>query len=475
MKPIKLVLPLTVLSLCLGSVLPLRAAEPRLPNILYIVLDDWGYYEMSGLGHPILETPNMDKLMKESLRFTQLMAGGVVCAPTRCALLTGRHPGHMSVRDNGENISIRPEEPTLGSVLKQAGYATGGFGKWGIGPRGSVGVPEKHGFDVFYGFYDQTHAHSYYPRYVIRNGEEVPLPGNSGRYGKTYVAYEFVKEAKQFIRDSKDRPFFCYCPWTLPHANFEIFDSDPAWQKYKDKPWSREARARAAMINLADRQVGEMIALLEELKLRDNTLVFITGDNGGPEAFKSDEHPHGFFSPNVDPRTGKGFRGGKGKFYEGGIRVAAFANWPGKIKPGTSDLLCSFTDMMPTLAELAGVKPPAEADGLSILPTLLGRAGQRQHEWLYWGVNERGCAVRIGDWKGQRTRDTWELYNLAKDIGEEHDLAAQHPEIVAQMKEIDRKAYTPMRPGEIVNQAILTKDRTSNSGGGRGKAATEGE
>jgi arylsulfatase A-like enzyme len=473
MKPLPLILSATLLLLALCAGCPLLAAETRPPNILYIVLDDWGYYEMSGLGHPILETPNMDKLMKEGLRFTQLLAGGTVCAPTRCALLTGRHPGHMSVRDNGERISIRPEEPTLGSVLKQAGYATGGFGKWGIGPRGSVGVPETHGFDVFYGFYDQTHAHSYFPRYVLRNGQEAPLAGNNGKDGKTYVAYEFVKQAKQFIRDNKDRPFFCYCPWTLPHGNFEIPEADPSWQKYKDKPWPRQAKARAAMLHLADRQVGELTALLEELNLRDNTLVMITGDNGGPAAFRSAEHPQGFFSPNVDPRTGKGFRGSKGGFFEGGLRVAAFANWPGKIKPGVSDLLCSFTDMMPTLAELAGAKTPDVADGLSILPTLLARPGQKQHEWLYWGIDEKSCAVRIGDWKGLRSQNSWKLYNLSEDIGEERDVAPQHPDIVAKMKQIDAKAYTPMRPGAIVNQAILTKDRTSNLGRNRGAAAGE--
>jgi len=227
------------------------------------------------------------------------------------------------------------------------------------------------------------------------------------------------------------------------------------------------------MINLADRQVGELMDLLRELGLVEKTLVIITGDNGSYEAFKSKEHPRGFFAPTVDPRTGKAFHGSKGGFYEGGLRVAAFANWPGRIKAGTvSDLLCSFTDMMPTLAEITGAKLPAEAEGLSIAPTLLGEPGQRQHDWLYWGIGPTACAVRMNQWKGvHRGQADWELYDLSADLGEEHDIAAAHPDIVARIKAIEQKAYTPIQPGEVLDKDILLKDRFFDAPAKQGKAA----
>ena len=205
-----------------------RPNEQR-PNIVYIMADELGYYELSCLGHPHIQTPSIDRMAREGMRFTQALAGSSVCAPTRCCLMTGKHSGHTSVRSNGGGTPLRAEELTVASILKQAGYATGGFGKWGCGGRGSTGVPEKHGFDVFFGYYDQVHAHSYYPPYLVRNSMEVPLPGNQGgSQGKVYSHYQIVRGAMEFIRENKDRPFFCYLPITPPHGIFDIPDADPA-------------------------------------------------------------------------------------------------------------------------------------------------------------------------------------------------------------------------------------------------------
>jgi len=451
---------LVAILLLLSATHGLLAAESRPPNILHIMLDDSGYYEMSALGHPMLETPHMDRLMAEGMRFTCMLAGGTVCAPTRCALMTGRHPGHMTVVGNSGQNAIRADEPTIASMLKSAGYATGGFGKWGLGARGTVGVPEKHGFDVFFGYYDQVHAHSYYAKYLIRNSQEFPLKGNSDKTQGEYSAYTCYDQTRKFIRENKDKPFYCYVPTTLPHGFFEIPETDPSWARFNDKPWPQQARARAAMLHLADRQVQGLVELLRELGLEDNTLVIVTGDNGGYEAFRSKENPRGFFKPNMDPKGKATFRGGKGSLYEGGLRVAAFARWPGHIKAGTvTDLPCTFSDMMPTFAEITGAKLPEVAEGVSFAPTLLGREGQRLHEWMYWGGNRR-WALRMGTWKALGgAKGECQLYDLRTDIGEEHDVAAEHADIVARMKAIAEKACDPGRMGEIHDQELVKKDR----------------
>jgi arylsulfatase A-like enzyme len=443
------------------------AAEPPAgakPNIVHIILDDWGYYEASCMGHPTLATPNIDRLAKEGMRLPQMNAGGPVCGPSRCALLTGLHTGHCSVRDNPGGTPIRAEEVTFGQVLKGAGYATGGFGKWGIGDRGTTGVPEKHGFDVFFGYYHQVHAHSYYPNYLLRNSEKVPLPGNTGdlQNGQTYSQYLIVREALSFIRANKDKPFFAYLPWTPPHGTFAIPETDPAWQKYKDQPAAKlqektglvakpQAKAhlvRLAMIEMVDRQVGEVLALLKELGLEDRTLVMLSGDNGSvPEAHVR------------DAKTGKAFRGYKGSLYEGGLRVFFAAMWPGKIKPGTvSEQVCYFPDVFATIADLAGAKPPDVCDGLSLVPTLLGedKAGkkQAQHEFLYWEFGNE-TAVRMGDWKAVRHTGKkaggWELYDLAHDAEEANDVAKDHADIVAKIDALATAAHKPVQPGSVLD------------------------
>jgi len=447
------------------------AQRPEKPNIVFIVSDELGYYELSCMGNKNIRTPHIDRLAAEGIRFTQALAGASVCAPTRCCLMTGKHAGHTSVRANDGGTPLRAEEETVASMLKQAGYTTGGFGKWGCGGRGSTGVPEKHGFDVFFGYYDQVHAHSYYTPYLVRNSEEVPLPGNHGlSSGKTYSHYVIFDEAKKFIRENRQRPFFCYLPITPPHGIFDIPEDDPAWAVYKDKPWPDQAKKYAAMVGMVDRQVGELIALLKELGLDERTIIFLSGDNGGADYFRDADHPRGFHGANVDPRTGVEFRGHKGNLYEGGLRIPMIVRWPGQIEPGrTSDLLWYFPDVMPTLAELTGTKPPKDIDGISVLPELIGAAAaghpQEQHEYLYWEYANQQ-AVRMGNWKAVRPKPDrpWELYDLSSDISEAHDVAAEHPEIVAKLAALAEEAHEPARPGTFLDRAPHERDRRAKYG-----------
>ncbi len=444
------------------------AAAQRPPNIVYIMLDEWGYFESSGMGHPLLKTPNIDRMAAEGMRFTRMHAGANVCAPTRCTLMTGKHTGHATVRANGGGLPMRADDVTLAEVLKRAGYATGGFGKWGLGDRGTTGVPEKHGFDVFFGYYHQVHAHSFFPNYLLRNSEKVPLPGNTGDFkkGATFSQDLIFAESIKFIREHKDGPFFAYLPWTPPHGRWGMPEDEPAWKQYKDAPWpiadpatAEDARMYAAMIAMDDRQIGPVFALLKELKIDDNTIVFLSGDNGGLAYFADDAHPDGFFAPNRDPRTGTRFRGGKTNFYEGGIMIPFIVRWPGHITAGsTSDYVGYFPDVFPTLSDLAGVKPPADLDGISLLPTLLGETSagrpQKQHDFLYW-EDPRSQAIRMGDWKAIQPAKNkpLELYNLAEDIEEKHDLAARFPDVLAKLKAKAEAEHTPNVVGSVLDPA----------------------
>jgi arylsulfatase A-like enzyme len=451
----------------LAGCLAVAAADARPPNFVYICVDELGYHELSCMGHPHLRTPNIDRLAAGGVRFTQILAGASVCAPTRCCLMTGKHAGHTSVRANDGGSPLREGEATIASVLKKVGYATGGFGKWGCGGRGSTGVPEKHGFDVFFGYYDQVHAHTYYPAYLVRNSEEVPLEGNrGGRQGATYSHYAIVAAAKTFIRENRDRPFFCYLPVTPPHGMFDIPDSDPSWALYRDKPWPNpEAKRYAAMVNMVDRNVGEIVDQLQELGVYDNTYIFLSGDNGGALYFKSKEHPHGFHAPNRDPKTGTLFRGEKGTLFEGGLRVAYIVSAPGRIDGGrVSDHLGYFPDVLPTIAELAGAECPADVDGISFVPELLGEAkagrSQKAHEFLYWEQGER-AAVRKGRWKaiGPRGKGGWSLYDLATDASESKDVAAEHPAVARELAGLAEHAHEPVRAGTYADRSLHERDR----------------
>ncbi len=441
------------------------------PNVVYIMADELGYFELSCLGNPNLQTPRIDQMISEGIRFTQALAGSSVCAPTRCCLMSGKHSGHTSVRSNGGGTPMRAGEETVASILKEAGYATGGFGKWGCGGRGSTGVPEKHGFDVFLGYYDQVHAHSYYPPYIVRNSEEVPLKNNrGGSDGETYSHYVIVDEAMSFIRENKEKPFFCYMPITPPHGIFDIPDSDPAWAIYKDRNWPEDAKRYAAMVNMVDRQVGEILDLLKELSLDENTIVFFCGDNGGNDYFKDAEHPRGFHGANVNPTTGVEFRGTKGTLYEGGLRIPMAVRWPGRIAPGqVSDLLWYFPDVLPTVAELTGATAPDDVDGMSILPELVGEeaAGRKQpdHEYLYWEIGPQ-IAVRKGDWKAilPGAKREWELYDLSRDLSEKNNVATDHPEILAELKRHAEAAHEPVEEGTFFNREIHERDRRAKFG-----------
>ena len=444
----------------------------RPPNIVYIMSDELAYYELSHMGNPYIKTPRIDRMAAEGIRFTHAYAGSPVCAPLRCNLMTGKHAGHASVRANDGGTPLRAGEPTIASALKAKGYATGGFGKWGCGGRDSTGVPEKHGFDVFFGYYDQVHAHSFYPPYLIRNSEEVVLEGNvGGRSGKTYSHYRIMEEGLEFIRANKEKPFFCYFPITPPHGMFDIPADDPAWDLYKGEEWIRDPAIKqdvknyAAMVSMVDHNVGQVLDLLSELGLEKDTIVFFTGDNGGQDRFRSKEKPRGFFGPNVNPLNGVEFRGGKGNLYEGGLRITSMARWPGRIKAGqVSDLVFYQPDVFPTLTELAGAKSPGDLDGISFLPTLLG-GKQKKHPFLYWEFGNQ-CAVRTGNWKGilDRQNERWELFDLDKDISEKSNLAGAHPEIVARMKAIALREHTPAQPGMFTQRTRHERDRWAKWG-----------
>ena len=431
-----------------------RSTGAKKTNIVYIMLDELGYFELSCMGNKHLKTPNIDRMAAEGMRFTQALAGGPVCAPTRCVLMTGQHTGHCTVRMNSQVWPMRAEDVTIAEVLKKGGYATGGFGKWGCGDRGTTGAPELHGFDIFYGYYNQTHAHSYFPNYLVRNGEKVPLEGNTGDYyeGKQFSHHLIFNESIKFICENKDRPFFCYCAWTPPHGQWGIPDDEPAWLEFKDKTWDvgdrrpEDAKVYAAMIKMVDRQIGDILTLLEELAIEDNTVVFVCGDNGGRGGFGN------FFDPN------RHFRGQKGTLYEGGLRIPMIVRWPGKIKAGAvSDHLWYFPDVMPTLAELAEIDPPDNIDGISITPTLLGEdvvgREQRIHEFLYW--EHRGhVAVRMGKYKAVKPgkNKPFELYDLDSDISERNNIADRHPDILAKMKSYAERSHTENLIGRVLDK-----------------------
>ena len=446
----------------------LSTTAEQKPNIIYLMLDEWGYFETSHMMNDYLITPNIDQFAAEGMQFTNAYAGAPVCGPTRCVLLTGKHSGHTSVRSNNGYAAIRKDEITLGSMLKKKGYVTGGFGKWGIGARGTSGIPEKHGFDEFFGYYDQVHAHTYFPKYLIRNSKEVPLEGNEDKNpyeGKTHAQDVIFEESLKFINRNKDKAFFCYLPWTPPHGHWGIDADDPSWKLFKDKPWragqrkDTDARTYAAFMHMVDRQIGEILKLLKELNIDDNTVFFLCGDNGGQPYFKTPERPHGFFAPNWNPLTGERFRAGKGSLYEGGLKVPMYARWPGKIKAGTvSDHIFYYPDIMPTLADIAKVEPP-KTDGLSILPTLIQKGQQKQHNYLYWEYQGQ-IAVRKGKWKAYKgNKIDWELYDISKDKEEKSNLALENREILNQLISLAIEAHEEVKPGEIYDEALALKDR----------------
>jgi arylsulfatase A-like enzyme len=446
------------------------AEQLRKPNIVFILADDLGYGDLGCYGQKKIRTPNIDRLASEGMRFTQHYAGNPVCAPSRCVLLTGKHCGHAAIRDNAEAVAGREgQQPmprdtvTVAQLLKKAGYRTGIVGKWGLGMPDQGSGPNDFGFDYSYGYLCQRQAHSFYPSHLWRNGLREPLAGNPGidgnlkgpiGGGETYSHDLMATDALRFVRENKDAPFFLYLAFTIPHLSLQVPDDSIAEYrgKWPETPYDGtrhyaaqpEPRAAyAAMISRMDRDVGRLLALLKELALDENTIVLFSSDNGAVFALCGTDPK--FFESNGP------LRGYKQDLFEGGIRVPLLARWPGKIQAGSvSDHASAFCDLMPTLCELAGIETPA-TDGISYLPALLGKPGQKAHEFLYWEYHGGGgaIAVRMGDWKALRlgvkkSPDApVQLYNLADVIGESRDVAAEHPELVAKAREIMTREHTP--------------------------------
>lgn len=434
-------------SLCLAG------AAAGKPNIIFILSDDLGIGDVGCYGQTQIQTPHIDRLAAEGMRFTQAYCGTPVCAPTRCILMTGLHAGHAAIRANRElGPQIEGQKPlpegtfTVAHLLKKAGYATGCIGKWGMGPVGSSGEPAKMGFDHFFGYNCQRQAHEYYPAKLWRNSEQVQLDG------KTYSHDLFHAETLDWVRQHKEGPFFLYLAYTIPHGKFQVPDT----KRYDGTSLTPGQKTYAAMISRMDDSVGALVALLKELKIDDNTIVFFSGDNGAS---------HDAFDSNGP------FRGMKRSMYEGGLRQASIVRWPGHVPAGrVSDAMWAFWDFLPTCAELAGAQPPADLklDGFSILPGLLGGKFP-EREYLYWELHEGPPkqAVRSGDWKLVRPglRAAPQLYNLAKDPAEENEVAAANPHVVARLLRYMKEAHTdspdwPMNPPGSAAQRKVQKKET---------------
>jgi len=450
--------------LALNAPAAMLAAEPgqaRKPNVIFILADDLGWGELGCYGQQKIRTPHLDKLATEGMRFTQFYSGNAVCAPSRCVLMTGKHAGHAFIRDNREvkpegQYPIPADTVTIARLLKSAGYATGAIGKWGLGPPGSSGDPLKQGFDLFFGCNCQRHAHNHYPTYLWRNDQKITLEGNDGgRTGKHYSHDLMEAEALRFIQDNKDRPFFLYVPFTVPHLALQVPEDslveykgkweDPPYEGGKGYlPHPHPRAAYAAMVTRLDRSVGRLVEKLKALDLERDTLVLFSSDNG-PTFNRLGGTDSDFFA------SAGGLRGLKGSLYEGGIRVPFLARWPGQIRPGTvSDLPGAFYNVLPTLCEIAGVAIPADGDGVSLVPTLRGQEGQKPQAFLYWEFPGSGGqqAVRLGDWKAIRQnlnkgKVSTELYHLANDPAEKTDVAAKHPDIVAKAERIMKDNHQP--------------------------------
>lgn len=433
-------------------------AQPAKTNIIYIMADDLGYGDLGCYGQPEIQTPNIDRMAAEGVMFTQHYAGSTVCAPSRCALMMGFHTGHCTIRGN-KRVNLRPEDVTVAEVLKAEGYTTGLVGKWGLGVEGEEGVPNRQGFDYFFGYLDQGHAHNYYPTFLMRNEERVllknvvPDPKESGAgVASEKVEYShdlMAREGLDFVRRNHGQPFFLYWALTIPHANNEAGKNGmevPDQGVYKGKDWPENKKNMAAMVTRLDTDIGRLFNLLKELGIDDNTLVLFTSDNG--------PHQEGGNDPTWFDSNGP-LRGIKRDMYEGGIRVPLIARWPGHTPPGTeADHISAFWDFLPTAAEVAGAKIPEGLDGISYVPAMTGHPeAQGHHPYLYWEFTEKGGrqAVRQGNWKGVRLNVSEhpdgpiEVYNLADDIGEEHDIAGEHPDVAVRLAGLMKDAHVPSK------------------------------
>ena len=456
----------------MGSVLFLTGnAAARSPNIIYILADDLGYGDLSCYGQDVLRTPHLDRLAAEGVRFTRHYAGSTVCAPSRCVLMTGLHTGHARIRGNGPG-RLKDEDVTFATRLREAGYHSGAFGKWGIGNPPPLEDPNRHGFDEFYGYVNMFHAHNFYPEFLVHNGERVPLrnrlfpewkaqqtPEREGR-GVAEVAVDYAPALIRdtmldYIRSHRNEPFFVYYALNIPHANNEAGGEErigrngmrvPDWGDFAENEWPAQEKGFASMIHAIDSDVGAVLALLEELELDEETLVMFSSDNG----------PHQEGGHRVDFFNSNGaLRGKKRDLYEGGVRVPFIARWPGTIPAGrVEDTISGFQDIFPTVLELAGVPNETATDGISLAPAMLGRPNQGQRDYLYWEFFEQGGkrAALMGNWKAvqlglQRNPDgPIALFNLEDDPGEVKDLAGERPELVQRARRIFQTAHTEIEP-----------------------------
>jgi len=509
-------LPFIILTVILSMILGLSScnvkhnnaqSKTEKPNIIFIMADDLGYGELGCYGEEKIKTPNIDRLAKKGIKFTQFYSGAPVCAPARCMLLTGRHPGHAQIRGNNEMANRGPvwdyikasKDPnlegqwplkkgtvTLGSILQQAGYRTACIGKWGLGGPLTDGRPTMQGFDLFFGYNCQRQAHNYYPGHLWRNDEKVELnnviippdtkldPGADPLDPKSYAKYTqkeyapdlMLKEALNFIEQNKNQPFFLYYPTTIPHVSLQ---APPEWvEKYHrifgdEKPYTGDKgyipcryphATYAAMISYLDDQVGQIIRKLKELGLYDNTIIFFTSDNGPTYAGGVDTK---FFNSAKPFRSGYGW--GKGFTHEGGIREPLIVSWPGHIKPdSTSDFIGAFWDVMPTLCDITGASLPDSIDGISFLPVLTGKKDQKIHPYLYWEFPSYTGqqAVRMDHWKGIRDsifmgNMNIKLYDLNADLQELQNVASQHTDVIKKIEDIMIKAHTPSKAFPMKN------------------------
>lgn len=474
------------------------------PNIIFIYSDDLSYRDLSCYGQKQYHTPNLDKLAINGIRFMNTYSGSPECAPSRASLMTGMHMGHSRIRANrsvrGQD-HLLTEDITIAEVLKQAGYVTGFIGKWGIGLPGTVGTPDKQGFDYSYGYYDQLRAHGFFPHYLMRNGKREQLPENygfnmkrqykhsrdtTGIYDNIYdengklipdgvedpakAKYSedlFQVEAVNFINENNDKPFFLYYATQLPHGPLIT----PDIGKYKNKTWSQKQKEWASMVEHMDKGVGKIVSELEKFKLLENTIIFFAGDNGYSQwgYFPRAKYEDDPVFMNKGPWP-------KGKFtstHEGGTRVPFFAYWKGKIKAGESDHICALYDILATTAELAGISPP-ETDGISLVPTLLGSPSkQEKHKYLYWENGTRSShaqSLRLDQWWAYREHPSEPimLFDITKDIDCKYDLAEKKPKIVSKIQEIFKEAHVDsewyINPGESEEQIDAKLQRAKASG-----------
>ena len=445
------------------------------PNIIFILVDDLGYGDIGCFGQQKIQTPVIDRLAGEGIKFTEAYAGNAVCAPCRSSLMQGLHPGHTRVRGNSYKSyreSLQEGDYTVAMMLQEAGYKTGLFGKWGLGLHNQYGIPNRMGFDEFFGYLNQRHAHCQYPEFLYHNTERVYYPENGTHYqienyrdeqhydengvchplgiedpSKAKYAFDVYSEKSlEFVRENKDNPFFLYLAYTPPHGAYVV----PELGAYTELDWPESHKVYAAMISRVDAEIGKLMNLLKELDIDQNTLVMFASDNGNTDGnAKKDEVPTNIFFDNESPRAGM-----KGDILDGAFHVPALARWPGKIKPRqTSDHTWAMWDFLPTVAEIINVQAPDDTDGISILPTLIGsEENQKRHEFLYWEYKEEQ-AVRMGNWYGYRDKPgNLEIYDLEKNPEQDKDLSGEHPQIADKIAEIMKNEHTPSdvwpSPGE---------------------------